>query len=177
VELVHGPMDRVHGFGSWVHGIVDHSRLLILWCATRILLKRKGIDNLILALHLRADGSHQTRWRGRHIGPARQCHGGGLAEASLLSSPGHDDVGVFGAKQHGGWWGPYLGRNVVGNGSKVAHGGGSPPLSTDDDERWFRRSSGFKKQLNAFLVASSCFSQWRTAVTRVWFLRIEIRGI
>jgi hypothetical protein len=40
-------MDRVHRLGSWVHDIVDHSQSLILWSVARILLKWKGIDNLI----------------------------------------------------------------------------------------------------------------------------------
>jgi hypothetical protein len=43
-------MDRVHGLGSWVHNIVDHSRPLILRSVAQILLKRKGIDNLIYAV-------------------------------------------------------------------------------------------------------------------------------
>jgi hypothetical protein len=67
-------MDRVHGFGSWVHGIVDHSRSLILWSAAQILLKWKGFSNLILALHLWADSSHQTQPTGRCIGPAWRRH-------------------------------------------------------------------------------------------------------
>jgi hypothetical protein len=40
-------MDWVHGLGSWVHGIEDHSRQLILWSVASILLKRKGIGDLI----------------------------------------------------------------------------------------------------------------------------------
>jgi hypothetical protein len=69
--------------------------------------------------------------------------------------------GVFGAKRHGGRWDPYPGRNAVGNGSKVPHGEVSPPPSMDNGERWLRCSSTFKKQLNAFLMASSCFSRRR----------------
>jgi hypothetical protein len=57
-------MDRVHGFGSWVYGIVDQSRPLILIRAARILLKQKGIGDLILALHLQVGGSQQTRLAG-----------------------------------------------------------------------------------------------------------------
>jgi hypothetical protein len=75
-------MDRVHGFSSWVHGILDHSRPLILWSAARTLLKRKGIDNLILAIHLRADGSHQTRPTGaaHRFDAAAPWGGGGSPE-------------------------------------------------------------------------------------------------
>jgi hypothetical protein len=69
--------------------------------------------------------------------------------------------GVFGAKRHRGRRDPYPGRNAVGNGSKVPHGGVSPPPSMDNGEWWFRCSSSFKKQLNTFLMASSCFSRRR----------------
>jgi hypothetical protein len=72
-------MDRVHGFGSWVHGTVDNSRSLILWSIAQILLKWKDIGNLILALHLRADGSHQTRLTGAaHRSGAAAPRGGSL---------------------------------------------------------------------------------------------------
>jgi hypothetical protein len=65
-------MDRVHGFGSWVHDIADQSRPLILIRAARILLKWKGIGDLILTLHLWADGSH-------HIRPTGAAHRPGAA--------------------------------------------------------------------------------------------------
>jgi hypothetical protein len=39
MELVRGLMDRVHGFSSWVHDIVDQSQSLILIRAARILSK------------------------------------------------------------------------------------------------------------------------------------------
>jgi hypothetical protein len=93
-------MDRVHGFGSWVHGIVDHSRSLILWSAAQILLKWKGFSNIILALHLWADNSPQTQPTGRCIGPAWRRHGA-LTGASLPSSWGHGDVGILGQNDTG----------------------------------------------------------------------------
>jgi hypothetical protein len=65
-------MDRVHGFGSWVHDIADQSRPLILIRAARILLKWKGIGDLILTLHLWADGSY-------HIRPTGAAHRPGVA--------------------------------------------------------------------------------------------------
>jgi hypothetical protein len=85
-------MDRVHGFGSWVNGILVHSRSLILWSTARIFLKQKRIGNLILALHLRADDSH----RSSAVAPW-----GGLTEASLLSSLGHVDAGFLGQNDAG----------------------------------------------------------------------------
>jgi hypothetical protein len=151
-------MDRVHGFGSWVHGIVDHSRPLILWSATRILLKRKGISNLILALHLRADASHQIR-------PMRVAQRSGTA-TPWRGSPELHSQALRGTATRGFWGKMTRGLtgslprwNVVGNGSKVAHGGGFPPLNLDNGERRLPRSFGFKKQLNAFLMTSSCFSR------------------
>jgi hypothetical protein len=49
-------MDRVRDLGSWVHDIVDHSQPLILWSAARILLKRKGIGDLIYVIDHGVDG-------------------------------------------------------------------------------------------------------------------------
>jgi hypothetical protein len=89
----HGP--QVHGFGSWVHGIVDQSRSLILIRATMILLKWKDIDDLIPALHLRATTHITPGWRGRCIGPVRRCYRG-LTEAPLQSSLGPGDAGFWG---------------------------------------------------------------------------------
>jgi hypothetical protein len=93
-------MDRVHGFSSWVYGIVDQSRPLILIQAARILLRKIGIGDAILALHLWAGGSRWTGRQGWCTGPARWCHRG-LAGAPLLSSPGHDDVGFSGPNDAG----------------------------------------------------------------------------
>jgi hypothetical protein len=159
-------MDRLHSFGSCVHDIVDHSRSLILWSAARILLKWKGIDNLILALHLRADDSHQTRSTG-------VAHRSGAAApwgAHRSFAPEHSGARrhrVFGAKWRGGRRGAYPGWNEAGNGSKVASSGGSPPSSMDDDERWLWRSSGFKKQLNSFLVVTDWHEQrWGSGARR-----------
>jgi hypothetical protein len=62
-------MDQVHGFGSWVHGIVDQSRPLILIWAARILLKWKGIDDLIPTLdHDPPDGGGAQARCGSTIG-------------------------------------------------------------------------------------------------------------
>jgi hypothetical protein len=84
---------------------------------------------------------------------------GGLTGASCPSSPGHDDTGFL--RQNDAGVNMVLTHDEMraGNGSMVAHGGGSTPPSTDDGERWLQCSFGFKKQLNAFLVASSCFSR------------------
>jgi hypothetical protein len=49
-------MDRVHGLGSWVNDIVDHSRPLILRSVAHILLKWKGIGDLIYAIDQCMDG-------------------------------------------------------------------------------------------------------------------------
>jgi hypothetical protein len=155
-------MDQVHGFGSWVHGIVDHSRPLILWSAAQILLKRKRIGNLILTLHLRVDESHYTRpMRAAHRTSAAAPWGGGAHRSFTPKLSEARRREVFGAKWHGGWRGPYPGWNAAGNDSKVAHGGGSPPPNMNDGERWLWCSFGFKKQLDAFLVASACFFWWR----------------
>jgi hypothetical protein len=75
----------------------------------------------------------------RHSG-AIGAHGSSAPELS-----GARWRGIFGAKRHGGRWGCYTVRNTTGNGSKTAHGGGFPPLSTGDGERWLRQSSSFKK--------------------------------
>jgi hypothetical protein len=84
-------MDQVHGFGSWVYGIRDQSRPLILIWAARILLKRKGIGDVILALHLWPGISQWTgRW-GWRTGPVRWRHRG-LDGAPLSSYPGHADM-------------------------------------------------------------------------------------
>jgi hypothetical protein len=73
---------------------------LILIRATRILLKQKGIGDLILALHLRAGDSQQTDQRGQCTGPAWWCYRG-LTRASHPSSPGHDDAGFSGQNNVG----------------------------------------------------------------------------
>jgi hypothetical protein len=65
-----------------------------------ILLKRKGIGDLILALHLRAGDSQQTDQRGRCIGQTRWCHRG-LTGAPLPSSLGHGDAGFLGQNDMG----------------------------------------------------------------------------
>jgi hypothetical protein len=74
----------VHGFGPCVHDIVDQSRSLILIRAARILLKRKGIGDRILALYLRADESSNPA---DGCGAQARCGGatGGLRE--LRSRP------------------------------------------------------------------------------------------
>jgi hypothetical protein len=56
MELVHGPMVRVHGLSSWVCNIVEQSQSLILRSDARILLKRKGIGDLISAIDQSVDG-------------------------------------------------------------------------------------------------------------------------
>jgi hypothetical protein len=70
-------MDRVHSLGSWVYGIVDHSRPLILQYVAQILLKRKGIDNLTSIIDQGMDG-----WGGAGEVAAQRAavglgHGGG----------------------------------------------------------------------------------------------------
>jgi hypothetical protein len=131
--------------------------MLILIQVARILLKRKGIDNLILALHLRADGSHQTWQTGMAYRPGAMAPWRGARWSSALELSGARLHWVSGAKRPRGRRGPYPGRNTVGNGSKMASDGGFPPLSMGDGERWLQCSFSFKKQLNTILVASSCF--------------------
>jgi hypothetical protein len=49
-------MDWVYSLGSWVYNIVDHSQLLTLRSVARILLKQKGISDLISVVDQGVDG-------------------------------------------------------------------------------------------------------------------------
>jgi hypothetical protein len=49
-------MDRVHGRGSWVHGMVDHSRPLIIRSVARILWNEELFSILIWAAELKIWG-------------------------------------------------------------------------------------------------------------------------
>jgi hypothetical protein len=88
-------MDRVHDFNSWVHGI-DQSRLLILIQAARILLKWKGIGDLIPTLHLWVDNSYHTR-------PTRVAHkpGATACQSSAPELSEHGDAGFWGQNDAG----------------------------------------------------------------------------
>jgi hypothetical protein len=97
-------MDRVHGFGSWVHGIVDHSQPLNLWSAAQILLKWKGIGNLILTLHLRADGSHRIWPTGLVYRSSTAAPWGGSPELHARALRGMTTRGFCGKMMRGSTW-------------------------------------------------------------------------
>jgi hypothetical protein len=178
-------MDQIHRFSSWVHGIVDHSPL-ILWSVARILLKWKCISNLILALHLRADGTHQTQLMGRRIGLGWH-HLGGLTGASLLSSPRHDDVGFLGQNDTGvdgiltqdaTRWGTVprclmVKSPLLQAWTTVSGGSGAlpPSRSSSTPSSWPPLASPGDE------LARAAAEQWRTMAARVWFVWIKIRGI
>jgi hypothetical protein len=179
-------MDRVHGFGSWVHGIVDHSWTLILWSAAQILLKQKGTGNLILTLHLQADGSHQTR-------PTRVVHrsgmvapwGGSLELRSRALRAQRREV--FGAKRCG--VDGVLTQDETQRGTAprwltaaapllrvwTTVSGGSGTLSASRSSSTPSLWPPLASPDNG--LARAATGQWHTAATRVWFLRIKIWGI
>jgi hypothetical protein len=95
-----------------------------------------------------ANGGGPQAWRGGAIGCSPDFRSRALRAMVTRG---------FGGKMAWGRRGPYPRRNAAGNGSMMARTDGFPPSSTGDGEQWLRRSSGFKKQLNAFLMASSCF--------------------
>jgi hypothetical protein len=169
---------KSRGISPWSHGTGPWFRLMSPWHSRSL----SAVDSLICGSDfLKTKGYRQSNpsppsTSGRlksnpaDGGGALVRRGGAMGGSLELRSRalwGTVTRG-FWAKTTQGWWGPYAGWNMAGNGSKLGHGGDSPPPSTDDGERWLWRSFGFKKQLNTFLVASSCFFPMTDWLERRW---------
>jgi hypothetical protein len=159
-------MDRVHGFSSWVHNIVDQSRPLILIRTGRILLKRKG-----WTAHIKLG-----RWR-RCTGPEwwRQR---GLARAPLLSSPRHGDAGFLGQNDvrvdmvltwGETWWGTaprwlVAAATLLWARATVSGGSGALPTSRSSSasSSWPPLASRLVQWLQSMMVSSNLVA------ARVW---------
>jgi hypothetical protein len=119
-------MDRVHGLSSWVHGIVDHSRPLILRSMAQILLKRKDIDDLIEVVDQGVDG-----WdRAGDVASQR-------ATTHLSRGGGSPDPGVAHATGYHFWWDLTLWtRRIEGNSPRWSsnRGGGNRSRSRDGSQ-------------------------------------------
>jgi hypothetical protein len=169
-------MDRVHGFGSWVNGILVHSRSLILWSTARIFLKQKRIGNLILALHLRADDSH----RSSAVAP----WGGGSPKLRSWALWGTSTRGFWGKMTRGST------ESLPGmkRGGEQLQGGSRWRLPTSEHgQQWAVAPALFWLQQVAQRLSRGLLlllpttdwlerqwgsGAWRTA--RVWFLQIKI---
>jgi hypothetical protein len=168
-------MDQVHGFGSWVHGIVDHSRPLILWSAAQILLKRKRIGNLILTLHLRVDESHYTRpMRAAHRTSAAAPWGGGSPKLHSQALWGTTTWGFWGKMTRG------LTRSLPGmerNGEWLQGGSRRRLPSSEHERRWAMAPVLFRLQeatrrlprsLRLLLLVTDWLEWRRGSGTRRW---------
>jgi hypothetical protein len=132
-------MDRVHGLGSWIHDIVNHSRSLILRSVARILLKWKGIGDLISAVDQGVDD-----W-GRASEVAAQ-----RAVAPFLMRFDPTDAAQRGNSPRG---------SSSGKGRSRVRNGGFFIVTLAGDEELLQSTSGFKNRTRSF----PSFPSWSLA--------------
>jgi hypothetical protein len=161
-------MDWVHDFGSCVYGIVDQSRTLILIWAARILLKWKGIGDIILALHHWAGGSQRIGREGWRTGSA-WWHHRGLPELCPRVLRGTVTRGFWGKMMHGST----VFLSVAKRGRGGLQDGSRQRLPCSKHERWrgaaptlFRLQEVVQRLPRGLLLLLGRFdgsNQWRIA--------------